>query len=457
MIDPILDSIKRGGELSACLLYGEERFLLVEARRRIVHALLPEGADDLNCFRFEGEAVSVDSICEALVTVPLVPGRKVIVIQDTTLFASKPSKPSLPEDFLTLLEDNAPAAARAFMNLLEPTGWTLEDLRDGGWRKVPDDEWDRLFAGSSVNDYASVLPKVIALCLALDTRNTLQTGDVERLERLIDEGLPAGVTLILTATAVDKRKKLFRILSEKGTVLHFPREKSEAAQKNQVFRRAREYLADRGKTLTPEAMALLGGLTGLDYGDVFGEIDKLITYIGDEGSRIDRTDVESAIAWTREERIFELTEAVVEGDRGRALKAFRRLMERGVHPLVMLAMLARDVRLLMQVHLLSESGAVSLGGRMPAYREFQDTVLPALLKRTGREKKGSALLTGQHPYVIYNTVRQAGRFSWSELLRYLDMLIDTDLALKSTGTDAGILMERLILDLCGKRGRAKAS
>lgn len=457
-IDHILSSIESGEEMPFCLLYGEERFLIAEARQRIVSALLPGGADDLNCFRMDGETASVDSICEALITPPLIPGRKVVIVKDTTLFASRPSKPgTLPDTFLDLLEDNPPAAARAFITLLEPSGWTLEDLRDGGWRKVPGEEWDRLLAGSPVSDPATVLPKVIALCLDLDIRNVPATGNVERLEGLIDEGIPPGVTLILTAQAVDRRKKLFKILSERGTLLHFPREKSDAVQKNQVFRKAREYLAEQGKTLTPEAMQLLGGRTGPGYDDVFGEIDKLITYMGSDGSRIDRSDVESAIALTREERIFELTEAVVERNRERALKALKRLLERDVHPLVLLAMLAREMRFLMQGLLLIRSGTVSPGNPMPSYRRFQETILPGLAERTGRGKKGTALLTGQHPYVIYNALKNAGRFSWNELLRYLDMLIDTDLALKSSGADARILMERLIIELCGEPGRAKAS
>lgn len=457
-IDHILSSIESGAEVSFCLLYGEERFLITEARRRIVNALLPEGADELNCFRMDGETASVDSICETLITPPLIPGRKIVIVKDTTLFSSKPSKPAaLPDTFLDLLEQNPPAAGRAFMNLVEPAGWTLDDLRDGGWRKVPGEEWERIFAGSLVSDHATVLPKVIALCLDLGIRNTSPTGNTERLEGLIDEGVPPGVTLILTAPAVDRRKKLFKILSEKGTVLHFPREKSDAVQKNQLFQKAREYLAAQGKTLTPEAMALLGGRTGLDYDDVFGEIDKLITYMGDEGSQIDRTDVESATARTREERIFELTEAVVERNRERALKALRRLMGRDVHPLVLLAMLAREVRFLIQARLLIRSGSVPQGGPMPSYRKFQDTILPGLAERTGRGKKSAALLTGQHPYVIYNALKHAGRFSWNELVRFLDMLIDADLALKSSGADPGILMERLILDLCGETGRAKAS
>ncbi|MDD5475738.1 MAG: hypothetical protein PHU03_04390, partial [Syntrophales bacterium] len=144
-LEEVLQSIKNGKEPSCCLLYGEESYLIADALQRILRTLLPEGADDLNCFRMDGERTDVESICEAVLTRPLISGKKAVVVRNTTLFASKTSTPSLPDDFLTLLNNDPPAAARSFMNLLGGMGWSLEDLRHGDGGNIPAEVWDRVF------------------------------------------------------------------------------------------------------------------------------------------------------------------------------------------------------------------------------------------------------------------------------------------------------------------------
>ena len=57
-------------------------------------------------------------------------------------------------------------------------------------------------------------------------------------------------------------------------------------------------------------------------------------------------------------------------------------------------------------------------------------------------------LVSQHPFVVYQSLKNAGRFTRSELAGYLEMLAGIDLALKSTGQEPRLLLERFLLAVC---------
>ena len=52
------------------------------------------------------------------------------------------------------------------------------------------------------------------------------------------------------------------------------------------------------------------------------------------------------------------------------------------------------------------------------------------------------------PYPAYQTLKNAGHFSQVELVNYLEMLVQIDLALKSTVKDPSLLLERFLIAVC---------
>ena len=68
----------------------------------------------------------------------------------------------------------------------------------------------------------------------------------------------------------------------------------------------------------------------------------------------------------------------------------------------------------------------------------------------GREEKKTVQLYSQHPYVMYNALRNSRRFSWDELMGCMDRLVETDITLKSSAAQPRLVMERLVIELCGK-------
>ena len=81
------------------------------------------------------------------------------------------------------------------------------------------------------------------------------------------------------------------------------------------------------------------------------ELEKLITYAGDKDT-IDRGDIDAVITKSSEDSIFDLTEAIVTRNTEQALATLRDLLNQGVHYMVILSMLIREIRFLLQGKLL---------------------------------------------------------------------------------------------------------
>lgn len=378
-LDAVLGDIKKGRVAPCYLIYGDEEYLAKDALDKIVNLVLSGESRDLNLFHMDGENENIDRICGSILTPPLIPGKKIVVVRNLQLFHSRPSTSNLTNSF-------------------ENVGQSQEDAK--------------------------------ALVDAL-------TG-----------GLPEGNCLILTAdSSIDKRKKLFKTISDIGVVLGFSRVKGEKRQKNLLRDTAKEFLDEKGKKFTAEAFLALERKTGFNLREFRGALEKLITYIGDR-SLIEKEDVEDVIGRTKEDSIFDLTSALTEKNAGKALLTLKYLLDQGVHHLRILTMIIREIRLLLHAKIFLKSERfVSFSPEMD-YNRFQKTVYPDIREWVSQTSKKNGGLAGQHPYVIYNALKNSGRFSYEELVGHFGALVDADLAFKTTGKSPRLLLERLLIDIC---------
>jgi DNA polymerase-3 subunit delta len=398
----------------------------------------------------DGEHEDVDSLCESLITPPLLPGRTVVVVRDTRLFQSKNVLMPLIGRIRERLDQDPGRAAADFMQFLRITGLQFDDLRDGGWRKIDDEAWRRIVPDDSVEGRETWLPKAVEMCVS---RGAVQAKDrpeeTDRLERTLTGGMPEGNHLILTAEAVDRRKKLFKTISSAGKILLFTKMKGEARQQQAVREMAGELLGRSGKRLSSGAWSALGQKTGFDFRESLGAIEKLITYAG-EKAEIEAADVEAVIGRTKEDTIFELTGAISGRNLTRALQTLHELLDQGLHPLMIMTMITKEIRFLLQAKLLIATGRLGSYSPEADYGRFQKTVHPAVRALAGDGKETIALVS-QHPFVVYQALKNAGRFTREELAGYLDLLVRTDLALKTTGQAPRLLLERFLIRVCGSR------
>jgi len=443
----VLSSIKQGDIAPCYLLYGEEEYLIQEGLHKIIDLLLPPADRELNLFSVEGGQEDIAALCRSLLTVPLLPGRKIVAVRNTTLFQSRKILPSLIQKIRERLESNPLQAAGDFLQFLKLTGWKLADLQDEGWKRIGDSEWQKTVEGDSGEDREKWLPRLIAICAERGLEAAATAGDnVEGLSKVLAGGLPEGNLLILTAAAVDKRKQIFKQISALGRVLYFPLAKNEAKQKL-LLQEAQEFLDQRKKKLTPAAWEAIGKKTGFELRDSLLALEKLAVYTGGAAT-MEARDVEAAIGKTKEDTVFELTAALVEKKLPQALIVLKDLLEQGVHHLVIMKMLTREIRLLLYAQLLLRSGKLTSYKPGMDYSRFQANVYPAIKALGGKEKEGLGSLCGQHPYPVYLMLKKAGLFPYDVLIGHLEYLADMDLALRSTGRDPQLMLERFLTAVC---------
>ncbi|MGD0020949.1 MAG: DNA polymerase III subunit delta [Smithellaceae bacterium] len=448
-MEKIFADLKKGVVAPCYLLYGEEEYQIGAALDKILDIIMPAADRDFGLFYLEGENADSDTLVNHLLTPSLAGARKVVVVKNTTIFQSRENLAELIDKIRRNIEENPTKAAKSFRTFLKLSGFSLEDLLDDGWKKITDEEWNRIVEGDTGEDREKWLPRVLALLSGRELSEESGTDDTEKLGEILQKGLAAGNCLILTADAVDKRKKIFKIISTLGAVLYFGKARSEAVQKENLIKAAQKLLKNYGKKLSEAAWTLLGQKTGWELRHSLAELEKLIFFVG-ERPLIEEKDVEEVVGLTREESIFALTSALSEKNQLAALAALKTLLDQGLHHLMILTMLVREIRFLLQARILADEGKIPAGKKNAEYGWFQKNVIPRL-KDIGKSlAEFDGLLFSQHPFVIYNIWRNCGNFSSPTLINFLDTLLEIDRAFKSTAAEPRFLLENFLIKACAK-------
>lgn len=170
----------------------------------------------------------------------------------------------------------------------------------------------------------------------------------ERMLEYIEQPLESTVVLFMVyADKLDERRKLVKRLKEQGALISF-NELDGPELRRWVVRRA----AEQGRTMKEDAAELLVTRTGTRLQQLAQETDKLCLYAG-EGGTIDVTSVEQLTASTVEEDVFSLIDAIASMHKDKALRLYRDLLLRREEPIKIAALLASQLRLMLQVKELS--------------------------------------------------------------------------------------------------------
>jgi len=445
-LEKVLLDLKKGKVAPCYLLYGEEEYLIQEALRDILDLLVPPSDRDFGLFFLDGSEADFDLLRDRLSAPSLLGGRKVVVVKNSEIFQSRENLGDLIQKIRENLGENQDKAVRSFQTFLKLSGFAWEDLQGAGWQKISDEQWARAVENDPGDDRRTWLPRIVEICAG---RGMTSGGDADlsdSFEKLLAGGLPAGNCLILTAEAADKRKKIFKVIDRTGVVLHFGKIK-ETATRETLKSEAKKLLDGCGKSLTSGAWAALGKKTGFQLRPSLNELQKLVVFAG-EKTMIDEEDVETVVGKTKEDRVFDLTNAMSEKNAKAALLALQALLDQGEPPLMILSMISREIRLLLQASILTQSGKLPPMTPGMEFPSFQKNVYPSVSAMAQGMARKEDLLVGKHPFVIFNALRHCRRFSYPVLIGYLDELLEMDRAMKSSTTDPQLLLERFLIKAC---------
>ncbi|HSB71400.1 MAG TPA: hypothetical protein VLT62_18900 [Candidatus Methylomirabilis sp.] len=452
-IQKAVSEIAQGRRSPVYLLHGEE-FLARVGARAIIQALVPAGQEAWSVETI-AEETDLASLSLRLDTLPLLGGTKVVVVYDSKAFVSKQTAGKLVENSLEAWQTGEDAkAVRLFLQILGTAGEDARFLDRAARGEVPDSEWKGVFAVERDPEKESWLREVAARALADGAAIPQATGSASArtYEDALERGISPATSLILTAEIVDQRRSLFRKIGELGLIIDcgVRTKKAGETQMNPDVARARirEMVKEGRKAIDTQAVAAIVDRTGFSLRGLESEVEKILLYVGSRPA-VTTEDVLAVLSTSREAGVFDLTNAMSARDAGKALGALRGLLMQREPVQPILGMLAGEIRTLLV-------GRCALDARLEGqfdpemqYGAFQARILPRLKEAREGDDGAAARLAEMHPFRAFNVLKSASRFGLPELLRALGAIRETDLALKTSGHPEGLLLERLLIRICG--------
>ncbi len=192
------------------------------------------------------------------------------------------------------------------------------------------------------------------------------------------------IIVLIEKQEVKKTNKLFKFLEKNVKSQQF------ALLTGQKLKNwAEQELASLGASIEPLALQKLIERAGKDTWHLANEIKKLASY----SQNIRPADIDLFIKPKLETKVFATIDALAEGNKKRALQLLQNHLKEGDSPFYLLSMIAYQFRNL----LLVKSGKTS----------------------------------GLHPFVLRKTTALAQRFSFEQLKRIFDKILQTDLNIKT--------------------------
>jgi len=451
-LEKALAEIKRGKRSPVYLLHGDE-FLAKSGARAIIDELVPPAQRSLSVETVAEEA-DLASLPIRLSTVPLFGGAKVVIVQDSKAFVSKQNLGTLASKSCEAWQaGDAERAVRLLLQVVAAAGEGEAFLSRAARGEISGAEWKRVVSLETEPEVEQWLREVAGRALAdrMPIPEATGAGLARIYEDTIQRGIPPNACLILTTEVVDERRALFKKISAVGFVIDcgVRSRRSWDTQMDPEAARAkiREMVAAAGKTIAVDAVTSIVDRTGFSIRGLESEMEKALLYVGTRPA-ITTADVMDVLSNSREANIFDLTNAVSNRDAGQALRALRSLMtQRETAPQV-LGMLASEIRgLIVARGALERQLEGNIDPRM-SFPAFQSRVLPLLAKPVEGDDGSAAALLKMKPFRAFKLLTGATRFSLPGLVRCLEAMHETDLALKTSGHPEALLMEQLLITIC---------
>lgn len=217
--------------------------------------------------------------------------------------------------------------------------------------------------------------------------------------------------VIFIADELDKRRKMSKILMENSCAVEFAKFSDQ-----ELVNWARREIKEQGFDAEEKALHQLVGLVGDNLRKLTNEIkkvataalpDKIVTY----------ELVESLVTNSREIPNFDLTDQLFGRDKRKPLQTLKKILDDGAEPLMLLGLIAHNIR---------------------------RTLMAKELMSQGVERTEVVRVMKLHPKYHEDFLANARKSDAKKLLRIIDRIAATDLAIKTSkggGGNAGARMQ----------------
>jgi DNA polymerase-3 subunit delta len=285
-------------------------------------------------------------------------------------------------------EGEKAALAAAFTDLVEPElrAFNVERLYGSDASLKPGDIVDAARTLPMMGNRRVIVVLQADRVLQPKRESEASSDALEVMEQYIQSPLPSTVLVFVTESELNRQRRIARLLFKSAATVECGGLGSTAEAARLVHDRARE----RGMTVDRAAAQELLARAGGDAAKLRTDVERVLTYVGQGTVTVDAVD-EVVSAAEGSEDDWALTRAIEQGRAGQALRELRARLDAGDSVFAIL-------------------GQVAFAVRQPPPR---------------------------------------GRFPAGRVPAAIDALFRTDVALKSSGGDPRVLVERLIVELCG--------
>ena len=452
------------------LIHGDE-YLVKDVFKQLKTKLLPEKKQKTNVTSIDGAIDNIPYAIEQLHTYALMPGTQIIVINDSQIFYVGQDRAALLEKGQAAFADNQHnKAARFFLNLLAADKRNIKDIQP---ERI--DETIQHITEGDLSQHAQWIKDVAAHCIEKKMSVPSLMNYSDMLTETIEKGFAKRNILIITTDTVQKNRRLYKSIVKHGTVVNcqVPKGfvKADRDQQDKTFReKAQNILAKSGKSMASDAFATMRDMLGPGLRNFTVSLEKLIQYVG-ERENITRDDVAAVLERTRQDPIFELTNAVADRNLINALAVLDNLFANQFNPLQAIAAIANQIRRLLLVADVKSryKGSYRKGMSFAQFKNSffanvleydqqlaESSIIESAQENTGTKKKKSkpSLMIAKNPksvYPVYSSFKSSDNYSRQELIQAIQVLYEADKRIKTGSQNNNQIIERTIIEICRRK------
>ncbi|WCG34646.1 DNA polymerase III subunit delta [Companilactobacillus farciminis] len=182
------------------------------------------------------------------------------------------------------------------------------------------------------------------------TKNVIEQN-VDLLIKYIQDPTPSTILVIFASyDKLDARKKITKQLKKLATVVDAGQMESPV-----LNRTIKADLNKAGYEIEPAALELLINKTKGNYSLITNQLDKLKLY-SLQTKKIDQTAVNELVPQSLEDNVFDLTTQILNKNIYKAEELYNQFLLQKIDPILLVAIIISQLRLLIQIQILSEKG-----------------------------------------------------------------------------------------------------
>ena len=255
------------------------------------------------------------------------------------------------------------------------------------------------------------------------------------------------VRLLISAGKVDKRKAFYKTLDKLGTVESFLAWSADDRDwTGRAELAARGAFRQQQKEISEEALAELITRVGPNARQLDSEVEKLGLFTGNR-KKIEMADVAAICSRNKTARAFALGDALGDRDLPRLLKRldeelWETKFDKDKSEIGLLYGLIGKVRALIFLKEMSNEGWIK---PTSDYNHFKSQLERVPADKLPADKKFNPLAL--NPYVLYKALSQVKKYSSSELVRAMDLLLRCNQRLVSSGLDEALVLQQALVQI----------